>query len=249
MKSTEVEEGQKGEMRCAVSGHPAPTLQWLFNGEQLRLPSNNISVQLGPAGDACLTIDPVSISDEGEYSCQATNSSGLQVTTARLNVKRRFFSKNIYYLNIKFRYKEDKVFINRTVNKSILGKTTEFNPQTSSSTLTKSPDETNQITGTVESASKPTESPQKDSEPLKISKDISSAVVLEKGSIALECQVAGRECFLFSKTIVDNKNKVTAMYMLCNIQEHLPMLFGLEMAKKSSRMTDIKLKIMATFID
>lgn len=85
LQNAVVGEGESIEFRCRVAGKPQPTVQWLFNGDELvASPNNVISFRDGVAS---LKIGSVNTIDEGEYCCQANNLSGFQATKASLRIK------------------------------------------------------------------------------------------------------------------------------------------------------------------
>ena len=86
----EAEIGKSLEVRCTAEGNPRPAVQWFKAHE---------TVVTSP--DGVLRFGSVTRSDEGEYTCSASNPSG--TNTARVNIfvrtgKSRLFveTKNQY---------------------------------------------------------------------------------------------------------------------------------------------------------
>ena len=69
----EAEIGQSLEVRCTAEGNPRPAVQWFKAHE---------TVVTSP--DGVLRFGSVTRSDEGEYTCSASNPSG--TNTARVNI-------------------------------------------------------------------------------------------------------------------------------------------------------------------
>lgn len=72
-------------MRASFTGAPAPSVEWLKNGEPVSL--SNVSIKTTD-DDTVLTINKVSLSDEGEYSCKLKNSKGIEVTKCQVEVEK-----------------------------------------------------------------------------------------------------------------------------------------------------------------
>ncbi|KAK9408663.1 netrin receptor DCC-like [Crotalus adamanteus] len=67
------------EFECAVSGKPAPSVQWIKNGEVV-IPSDYFQI----VGGSNLRILGLVKSDEGFYQCVAENEAGNAQTSAQL---------------------------------------------------------------------------------------------------------------------------------------------------------------------
>ncbi|KAG8131244.1 hypothetical protein E2320_017770 [Naja naja] len=67
------------EFECAVSGKPAPTVQWIKNGEVV-IPSDYFQI----VGGSNLRILGLVKSDEAFYQCVAENEAGNAQTSAQL---------------------------------------------------------------------------------------------------------------------------------------------------------------------
>uniref|UniRef100_A0A0M3HGC8 Ig-like domain-containing protein n=1 Tax=Ascaris lumbricoides TaxID=6252 RepID=A0A0M3HGC8_ASCLU len=81
-----VEENETAEFACQVGGEPEPLVEWLHNGERISGSDPRLRMSL-TAGRAALRIPQVTIADEGEYSCRASNSAGSEATKANLTVR------------------------------------------------------------------------------------------------------------------------------------------------------------------
>ncbi|KAI9555097.1 hypothetical protein GHT06_017612 [Daphnia sinensis] len=82
----EAQLGQSIDVRCTAQGYPTPTIQWLSAREILV-----------PTTDGVLKIASVRKSDEGEYTCTASNPSG--TSTGRVNIFVRSGQTNFKVLN------------------------------------------------------------------------------------------------------------------------------------------------------
>ena len=83
-ENTEVLEGSSADLKCEASGHPVPAIAWTKSGD--RLPSQDRHIVL-PSGT--LRVIYASLSDQGEYECQAINVIGVGSVKAFLTVKPR----------------------------------------------------------------------------------------------------------------------------------------------------------------
>uniref|UniRef100_A0A8C6VHK2 Ig-like domain-containing protein n=1 Tax=Naja naja TaxID=35670 RepID=A0A8C6VHK2_NAJNA len=82
-QNTEVLVGESVTLECGVSGHPPPRVVWMLSSG-LPLPPNprfNITSSGG------LYIQNVTLSDEGKYSCKASNREGSITATANIIVQ------------------------------------------------------------------------------------------------------------------------------------------------------------------
>lgn len=60
-------EGHDALLNCAAVGNPVPIVTWLFGTDQLP----------GVLSNGSIILSSVQISNEGNYTCRATNSLGL----------------------------------------------------------------------------------------------------------------------------------------------------------------------------
>lgn len=74
--------GQSVRLSCRATGVPPPTITWKFNSNTI-LPSRKYAVD--SVGN--LDITDLQKSDEGLYSCQASNDEGFAVADARVTVQ------------------------------------------------------------------------------------------------------------------------------------------------------------------
>ncbi|VDD97367.1 unnamed protein product, partial [Enterobius vermicularis] len=84
LNSVTVEEGETAEFSCQVTGEPEPSIEWLYNGEQI---SDSRKVRKTyMSGRASLFLLECKLEDEGEYSCRASNSAGSDTSKGNLFV-------------------------------------------------------------------------------------------------------------------------------------------------------------------
>ena len=84
--NVETLEGRDVTLMCVVLlGNPPPTITWYKMGERL---TNHDDVA---NGNGHLSIDDVSVDDEGEYTCVASNAGGNATQTIQLDVHGRCF--------------------------------------------------------------------------------------------------------------------------------------------------------------
>lgn len=88
LQSLAVDENDMAEFSCQVGGEPEPLVEWLHNGERITERDDRKRLTF-VAGHAKLSIPSVKSTDEGEYSCRASNSAGTEATKANLTVRRR----------------------------------------------------------------------------------------------------------------------------------------------------------------
>ncbi|XP_026099660.1 basement membrane-specific heparan sulfate proteoglycan core protein isoform X24 [Carassius auratus] len=75
-----VQQGQRAEFRCTVTGNPTPAVEWIEG------PGNRISSK-AVIRNGLLTIPSVDRSDEGEYICKALNTHGEHTARGVLHVQ------------------------------------------------------------------------------------------------------------------------------------------------------------------
>ncbi|KAM9343546.1 basement membrane-specific heparan sulfate proteoglycan core protein [Pholidichthys leucotaenia] len=76
-----VQQGQRAEFRCTVTGNPTPAIEWLGG------PGNRMSPRAVIRG-GILTFTAVDPAEEGEYSCKALNTHGEHTAKASLFVQK-----------------------------------------------------------------------------------------------------------------------------------------------------------------
>uniref|UniRef100_A0A3B3VSB1 Heparan sulfate proteoglycan 2 n=1 Tax=Poecilia latipinna TaxID=48699 RepID=A0A3B3VSB1_9TELE len=74
-----VQQGQRAELRCTVTGNPTPAVEWIGPGYRM---SPRAVIRNG-----FLTIPAVDPADEGEYTCKALNTHGEHTARASLHVQ------------------------------------------------------------------------------------------------------------------------------------------------------------------
>uniref|UniRef100_A0A3Q2Z5D6 Heparan sulfate proteoglycan 2 n=1 Tax=Hippocampus comes TaxID=109280 RepID=A0A3Q2Z5D6_HIPCM len=74
-----VQQGQRAEFRCTVTGNPNPAIEWIG-------PGNRMSPRAVIRGNV-LTFTAVDQADEGEYACKALNTHGEHTARVSLFVK------------------------------------------------------------------------------------------------------------------------------------------------------------------
>lgn len=77
-----VDVGQPAEFAVRLDGEPAPTVEWLHNGERV----SSRAIASFAAGKATLRIPATVPEDAGEYVCRASNIAGSETVKARLTV-------------------------------------------------------------------------------------------------------------------------------------------------------------------
>ncbi|XP_071333360.1 basement membrane-specific heparan sulfate proteoglycan core protein isoform X1 [Trachinotus anak] len=76
-----VQQGQRAEFRCAVTGNPTPAIEWIGG------PGNRMSPRAVIRG-GMLTFSSVDPADEGEYTCKALNTHGEHTARVSLFVQK-----------------------------------------------------------------------------------------------------------------------------------------------------------------
>lgn len=90
--------GRSAVFSCNVSAEPPPVITWRFNGVEITAGSKY--TVMATAGEtmttlSVLTINNLTVSDNGDYSCSAENDHGNETSTANLIVQSKllmFFS-------------------------------------------------------------------------------------------------------------------------------------------------------------
>ncbi|XP_035512277.1 basement membrane-specific heparan sulfate proteoglycan core protein isoform X12 [Morone saxatilis] len=76
-----VQQGQRAEFRCTVTGNPTPAIEWIGG------PGNRLSPRAVIRG-GILTFSAVDPADEGEYTCKALNTHGEHTARVSLFVQK-----------------------------------------------------------------------------------------------------------------------------------------------------------------
>lgn len=77
--------GEKLSLKCVVSGSPPLAIQWMKDRRELKSSGNTKIMFVG--GAASLEVNPVSMSDGGDYLCKASNAAGSNFCKSRVMVK------------------------------------------------------------------------------------------------------------------------------------------------------------------
>uniref|UniRef100_A0A183CWJ3 Muscle M-line assembly protein unc-89 n=1 Tax=Gongylonema pulchrum TaxID=637853 RepID=A0A183CWJ3_9BILA len=96
LQPVQATEGQQIAFECSdlliliflifrVAGVPVPKVKWFRDGEEV-VPSEHVRVESFPDGTNRLTVDSVSVEDQGNYRCEATNNAGSMSSKAPLTV-------------------------------------------------------------------------------------------------------------------------------------------------------------------
>ncbi|KAL1022832.1 hypothetical protein UPYG_G00032950 [Umbra pygmaea] len=78
-----VQVGHPVDLPCVVRGIPQPSLAWLKEGGSLRVDGTRYRT----SADGSLTLDQVGLSDQGTYTCVATNTAGRGQANIQLQVQ------------------------------------------------------------------------------------------------------------------------------------------------------------------
>ena len=81
-----VKEGEVARFDCKVTGHPAPSIMWYFNGKPIK--SDDIyEIIPGDEGESSLVLHDTLPEDSGTYTVKAFNSEGEAECSAVLTVE------------------------------------------------------------------------------------------------------------------------------------------------------------------
>ena len=83
--STQASVGSSATFTCVAEGDPAPTFQWNFGGSTL-VDDSKYDITATAPTVSTLTVLDVSSSDDGNYTCTATNDYGTDSASAGLQV-------------------------------------------------------------------------------------------------------------------------------------------------------------------
>lgn len=90
-------------MECRVSGTPKPKITWYKSGKVLRH-SPDYQIFYEPTGTCTLTIVRLTDEDNTDFSCEARNRNGVDITTAKITVAGLKTEIKIYfYTDINFK--------------------------------------------------------------------------------------------------------------------------------------------------
>lgn len=85
LQPIEVNEGEPAELKCIVTGRPAPTLEWFKDGLSVK-ETRRIKSSID-SGVVTLTFTETMDIDAGNYKCVIKNALGKVTTSARLDIK------------------------------------------------------------------------------------------------------------------------------------------------------------------
>ncbi|EYB86260.1 hypothetical protein Y032_0282g1275 [Ancylostoma ceylanicum] len=85
-RKVSVFEGQRVELGCPVSGHPAPTVNWVVGGRILNPGENIRGIELSESGNL-LVIDNSTVDHAGTYHCVAQHKAGSLDVDIELTVR------------------------------------------------------------------------------------------------------------------------------------------------------------------
>lgn len=90
LRNCTVIEGQRAKFDCFITGHPTPTIRWMFNGVPLDLESNQRKYisDVHSNGKITLTIEDCLQEDAGELTIIVQNRAGSTQCSAELTVER-----------------------------------------------------------------------------------------------------------------------------------------------------------------
>lgn len=101
--------GKPFSLECQATGNPIPTCRWLRNGREISI-GGRFRVE-AKAGNFWLHISDIWEQDDGDYTCEASNSMGSTTTTCRLKIGSKciLFSKCcpsyiLSYIHLQYAY-------------------------------------------------------------------------------------------------------------------------------------------------
>ena len=100
-------------LTCKVIGLPRPDVAWFRDGKEL-IPTPNIK-QSYEDDTATLTINKMTMDQDGEYKCIAENSAGVAETAAKVTVE----GKNIFFHSPIIIYEPGSEFTNHSPEHSV----------------------------------------------------------------------------------------------------------------------------------
>lgn len=85
LETTTVSESETASLECKVRGEPAPKVQWLKDGKQVKADAQH-KIEALADGVHKLTVKNATQNDLGDYICEAVNVVGKAETKAHLEV-------------------------------------------------------------------------------------------------------------------------------------------------------------------
>lgn len=86
LRSCEATVHEHVALECKVVGKPMPQVKWMKDGEEVK-PSKAVQIESKPDGTQRLVFKDATVTDVGEYRCEAINVAGTAWTEAPLVVK------------------------------------------------------------------------------------------------------------------------------------------------------------------
>ena len=91
-----VRAGTTARLECAAQGYPAPQIAWQKDGGDDFPAARERRMHIMPNDDVFFIVS-VKSSDQGVYSCTATNEAGTKVANASVNVLGKFVNKMTFW--------------------------------------------------------------------------------------------------------------------------------------------------------
>lgn len=91
-----VRAGTTARLECAAQGYPAPQIAWQKDGGDDFPAARERRMHIMPNDDVFFIVS-VKSSDQGVYSCTATNEAGTKVANASVNVLGKFVNKITFW--------------------------------------------------------------------------------------------------------------------------------------------------------
>ena len=85
LESTTLAVGSNHTFVCTALGDPTPTFGWRFNGDRIPQETSKYSISSNTTHSS-LTVYNLMVSEDGEYTCLASNRYGTDRTSAELVV-------------------------------------------------------------------------------------------------------------------------------------------------------------------
>lgn len=86
-KSLNKTEGDTATFSCNIQSEPIHTTKWYFKGELLNSTNSKYIITGQQTSYNTLTVNNITFSDTGEYTCAATNEHGTNNGTAYLTIQ------------------------------------------------------------------------------------------------------------------------------------------------------------------
>ena len=101
MENQTLNEGDTAIFTCQATGTPIPSISWYFNGAPVDK-NNTMKYMISDMSlnhvtkSSTLTIVNILPSDNGTYTCKATNFASNHSSTGVLNVNSKYCTKNVH---------------------------------------------------------------------------------------------------------------------------------------------------------